>query len=80
MSAQLTRSSALRLRRAERAGHFFSEGNYDILGSKTDGYKHRRLVDEAVVVERQDRHHRLFVDGGISDGRRGARTSRLRGE
>jgi hypothetical protein len=51
-------------------GHFFSEGNYDILGSPTRRLRHRRLADEAAVVERQGRHHRLLIDRRIPDGRR----------
>ena len=51
-------------------GHFFSEGNYDILGSQDRRLQHGRLADEAGLVERQDRHDRLFVDRRVSDGRR----------
>ena len=51
-------------------GHFFSEGNYDILGAPiTDGYDTHRLAVEAAVVERQGRHDRLFVDRRIADRR-----------
>jgi len=42
-------------------GHFFSEGNYDILGSKTERLQHGRLADEAAVVERQGRHDGLLL-------------------
>ena len=50
-------------------GHFFSEGNYDILGAPTtDGYDTDRLAVEAAVVERQGRHDRLLVDRRVSDG------------
>ena len=58
-------------------GHFFSEGNYDILGPPlTDGDDAIDVDDEAAVVERQGRHDRLLVDRGMADGRRGARAIR----
>ena len=54
-------------------GHFFSEGNYDILGPPlTDGVRRDHVDVEAAVVERQGRHDRLLVDGRVADGRGGA--------
>jgi len=44
-------------------GHYFSEGNYEILGV-------------AAVVQRQGRHHRLLVDGRMADGGRGSGRTR----
>ncbi len=61
-------------------GHFFSEGNYDILGSPTDGYDALDVAVEAAVVERQGRDDRVFVDRRVSDGRRGARAPRVCGD
>ena len=50
-------------------GHFFSEGNYDILGPPlTDGYDAMTWIVEAAVVERQGRHDRLLVDRRVADG------------
>ena len=50
-------------------GHFFSEGNYDILGAPiTDGYDAIDWLTEAAVVERQGRHDRLLVDRGMAAG------------
>ena len=51
-------------------GHFFSEGNYDILGPPlTDGYDALAWMSRAAVVERQGRHDRLLVDGRVADRR-----------
>ena len=58
-------------------GHFFSEGNYDILGAPHRRLRRDRLADEAAVVERQGRHDRLLVDRRMAAGRRRARASRL---
>ena len=54
-------------------GHFFSEGNYDILGPPlTDGDDAIQLDVVAALVERQGRDHRLLVHRGMADGRGGA--------
>ena len=58
-------------------GHFFSEGNYDILGAPTHRRLRRdRLAVEAAVVQRQGRHDRLLLDRRIPVGHRRARPSR----
>ena len=61
-------------------GHFFSEGNYDILGPPlTDGDDEIQLDLDAAVVQRQGRHDRLLVDGRMAAGasrRRAIRRSR----
>ncbi len=81
MSAQLTaiKRGYAYVVQNER-GHFFSEGNYDILGSKTDGFNTVDWLTKQAVVERQDRHDRMFLHGGVSDGRRRARSSGLRSD
>ncbi len=62
-------------------GHFFSEGNYDILGAPlTDGDDAITWMSVAAVVERQGRHHRLLLDRGVAAGRRGAGQSGIRGD
>ncbi len=62
-------------------GHFFSEGNYDILGPPLTGWRRRDHVDvDAALVERQSGHHRLLVDGGMAAGRGGAGQSGVRGD
>ena len=54
-------------------GHFFSEGNYDILGAAGHRRLRRAAVDlEPAVVQRQGRHDGLLVDGRVPDGDRGA--------
>ena len=58
-------------------GHFFSEGNYDILGlAGHDGDDALKWICDAALVERQGRHHGLLVDGRVAAGGRGARQSR----
>ena len=62
-------------------GHFFSEGNYDILGPPlTDGDDAVHLDVEAALVERQGRHDRLLLHRGMATGRRGAGQSGVRGD
>ena len=62
-------------------GHFFSEGNYDILGApRTDGYDMLDWVAEADVVQRQGGHDGVFVHGGVPDGRCRARAPCVRGD
>ena len=68
----------LRLRRAERARALLLRRQLRHPRIEDRRLQHRRLADEAAVVERQDRHDRLLVDRRVPDGRRGARPSRLR--
>ena len=61
-------------------GHFFSEGNYDILGPPlTDGVRRDPVDLVAAMVQRQGRSDRLLIDRGVADGaspRRRRRDSR----
>ena len=58
-------------------GHFFSEGDYDILGPPlTDGDDAITWMAVAAVVQRQGRDHRLLFDRRMATGRRGAGQSR----
>ena len=49
-------------------GHFFSEGNYDILGPPYRRRRRAQLDVEATVVERKGRHDRLLFDRRMADG------------
>ena len=50
-------------------GHFFSDGNWDILGPpRTDGYDAIQWMYDPVLVQRQGRHHRLLVHRRVADG------------
>jgi hypothetical protein len=63
----------------QERGHFFSEGNYDILGAPiSDGDDELSLL--AIVVERQNRHDGLFVDRRVAAGGCLARESGVRGD
>ena len=54
-------------------GHFFSEGNYDILGAPlSDGADAITWMCVAAMVQRQGRNHRVLLHSRVADGRRGA--------
>ena len=60
-------------------GHFFSEGNYDILGPPHDRrLRCHRLADQAALVQRQGRDHRLQLHRRVAAGRGLARPSGVR--
>ena len=57
-------------------GHFFSEGNYDILGAPDLRRRRRDQMDVvAGLVEQKGRHDRLFVDRRMAAGGRRSRKS-----
>ena len=58
-------------------GHFFSEGNYDILGAPLSDGSDAHLDGFAAMGKRQGGHHRLFVDSGMAARGGGARKSRI---
>ena len=74
------RQARLRLRRAERAWSFLLGRQLRHPWIEDRRIQHGRLVDEAGVVERQDRDDRLLVDRRVSNGRGRARSSRIRGD
>ena len=69
-----TRSNAATpLSQMNERGHFFSEGNYDILGPPlTDGDDEIHVDRQTALVERQGRHDRMLFDRRMAVGRRGA--------
>ena len=65
----------------QERGHFFAEGNWDILGPPlTDGEDELEWLTSQPWVQRSGRHDRVFVDRGMAAGRRVARSPRLRGD